>query len=189
VFSLSLEMAAHRFTKLATPHLDLRVHFLRTDEEGVIWKAYENDGVPLPADNSGAIEGQRACRHWGARRAFYNDETFDAHCQFTETDQGNYWSTTTIVSDTNPRHAITVGVPERAARWFRGHQTTDRQRSHCPVGPCCRTPTANLADRWAGHAWPSSAQHSHVLATFPVGAFPGVDLTDVYEFLDRQSAG
>ena len=35
-FYISYEMAAHRFTNLATMHLDLPVHFLRTDSEGVI---------------------------------------------------------------------------------------------------------------------------------------------------------
>ena len=39
VFYISYEMAAHRFTNLATKHLDLPVHFLRTDPEGVVEKA------------------------------------------------------------------------------------------------------------------------------------------------------
>ena len=47
-FYISYEMAAHRFTNLATVRLDLPVHFLRTDSEGVITKAYENDGVRVP---------------------------------------------------------------------------------------------------------------------------------------------
>ncbi|HEX2259664.1 MAG TPA: XRE family transcriptional regulator, partial [Actinomycetota bacterium] len=45
-FYVSYEMAAHRLTNLLTHHFDLRVHFLRSDQEGIIWKAYENDGVP-----------------------------------------------------------------------------------------------------------------------------------------------
>jgi XRE family transcriptional regulator, fatty acid utilization regulator len=34
-------------------------------------------------------------------------------------------------------------------------------------------------------AWPSARAHSHILSALPTGSFPGVDETDVYEFLDR----
>ncbi|MCP5112886.1 MAG: ImmA/IrrE family metallo-endopeptidase, partial [bacterium] len=37
-FYVSYEMAAHRFTNLATRHLELPVHFVRSDELGIIWK-------------------------------------------------------------------------------------------------------------------------------------------------------
>jgi hypothetical protein len=30
--------------------------------------------------------------------------------------------------------------------------------------------------------------HSHLLAALPPGTFPGVDATDVYEFLQRRAA-
>src|SRR5215831_70304 len=50
VFSVSYEMAAHRFTNLPTHHLGLPCHFVKNDEAGVIYKAYENDGLVLPAD-------------------------------------------------------------------------------------------------------------------------------------------
>src|SRR6266699_6156949 len=50
VFSVSYEMAAHRFTNLATHHLDLTCHFVKNDAAGIIYKAYENDGVVFPAD-------------------------------------------------------------------------------------------------------------------------------------------
>src|SRR6266571_449407 len=63
VFSVSYEMAAHRFTNLATHHLDLTCHFVKNDAGGIIYKAYENDGVVFPADATGAIEGQRMCQH------------------------------------------------------------------------------------------------------------------------------
>ncbi len=63
VFSVSYEMAAHRFTNLATFHLGLTCHFVKNDASGIIYKAYENDGVVFPADAAGAIEGQRMCRH------------------------------------------------------------------------------------------------------------------------------
>ena len=40
-----------------------------------------------------------------------------------------------------------------------------------------------LAEAWAGLAWPSARAHSHLLAALPPGAFPGVDETEVYSFL------
>ena len=43
--------------------------------------------------------------------------------------------------------------------------------------------------RWDGMAWPSARAHSHVLLALPAGSFPGVDETDVYEFLDRHDQG
>jgi predicted transcriptional regulator len=186
IFYISYEMAAHRFTNLATRHLGLRVHFLRADEEGVIWKAYENNGVPMPTDADGAIEGQRVCREWGSSVAFHAEDVFDIHYQYTETDVGTYWVSTHVEADRPPYSAVTVGVHERDAKFFRGAATEQRHRSYCPDGPCCR-PSGPLAERWAGYAWPSPRQHSHVLAAIPVGAYPGVDLTDVYQFLDRYS--
>src|SRR5690606_29629774 len=62
-YAVSYETAAHRFTNLATRHLDLPVHFMRISDAGLIYKAYENDGVRFPSDATGAIEGQRVCRH------------------------------------------------------------------------------------------------------------------------------
>lgn len=56
-FYVSYEMAAHRFTNLATKHLDLPVHFLRCNPEGLVSKAYENDGVDYPCDKDGTVEG------------------------------------------------------------------------------------------------------------------------------------
>ena len=56
-YYVSYEMAAHRFTNLATRHLDLPVHFLRTDTAGTITKAYENDGLAFPSDEEGGLEG------------------------------------------------------------------------------------------------------------------------------------
>ena len=48
VFGVSYETAAHRFTNLATHHLGIRVHFMRTHESGTIYKAYQNDGSGSP---------------------------------------------------------------------------------------------------------------------------------------------
>ena len=69
LFYVSYEMAAHRFTNLATRHLEIPVHFVRSDPDGLIWKAYENNAVPFPVAADGGIEGERLCREWGTRRA------------------------------------------------------------------------------------------------------------------------
>ncbi len=183
-FFVSYEMAAHRFTNLATRHLDIATHFLRSDEEGVIWKAYENDGVPFPADPDGAIEGQRVCRRWGTRRVFESDQRRTVRHQYTDTPAGTFWCVTVREAGRQPEHAVTVGVGFGDAKHFRGRETRQRATSGCPDEPCCREPLPTLADRWNGHARPLASSHSHVLAALPVGSFPGVDMPEVYEFLD-----
>jgi len=185
VFAVSYEMAAHRFTNLATRHLGIPVHFVRTDESGTIFKAYENDGVVFPADGQGAIEGQRVCRHWGARQAFRSPEKFSIHYQYTDTPAGSFFCVNHVEAGRGPHHAVTVGTPVADARWFRGRLTNRRTTSRCPDGTCCQRPPAELAARWDGYALPSARAHSHVLAAMPAGTFPGVDTTDVYSFLDR----
>lgn len=183
-FFVSYEMAAHRFTNLATRHLDIATHFLRSDEEGVIWKAYENDGVPFPRDPDGAIEGQRVCRRWGTRRVFDSDQRRTVRHQYTDTPAGTFWCVTVRDAGRQPEHAVTVGVGFTDAKHFRGRETRERTMSGCPDEPCCREPQRDLALRWDGHARPLASSHSHVLAALPVGTFPGVDLPEVYEFLD-----
>lgn len=187
VFSVSYEMAAHRFTNLATQHLELPVHFVRSDESGTVYKAYENDGVRFPADATGAIEGQRLCRHWAARQVFTSPDKFSAHRQYTDTRTGTFWCSTHVEIAREPAFAVTIGLPYADARWFRGRDTTRRAKSACPDSPCCQRPPADLADRWDGRAWPSARAHSHVLAALPPDTFPGVDTTDVYTFLERHA--
>jgi hypothetical protein len=46
--------------------------------------------------------------------------------------------------------------------------------------------------RWDGVAWPSAAERSFVLTALPPASrdftpFPGVDLIDVYRFLERHN--
>ena len=47
-----------------------------------------------------------------------------------------------------------------------------------------------LVEQWSGHAWPSAAERTHVLTALPsqreFSPFPGIDLIDVYRFLERQ---
>jgi XRE family transcriptional regulator, fatty acid utilization regulator len=187
VFSVSYEMAAHRFTNLATHHLGLPCHFVKNDEGGIIYKAYENDGVVFPADPTGAIEGQRMCRYWSGRQVFSAADRFSPYFQYSDTPSGTYWCTALVDSGRERGFAVTLGVRYEDSRWFRGRDTTIRTTSACPSAECCQQPPAALAARWEGMAWPSARAHSHVLLALPAGSFPGVDESDVFEFLDRHA--
>ena len=187
VFSVSYEMAAHRFTNLATHHLGLPCHFVKNDEGGIIYKAYENDGVVFPADPTGAIEGQRMCRYWSGRQVFSAADRYSPYFQYSDTPSGTYWCTALVDSGRERGFAVTLGVRYEDSRWFRGRDTTIRTTSACPSGECCQRPQAALAARWEGMAWPSARAHSHVLLALPSGSFPGVDESDVFEFLDRHA--
>jgi XRE family transcriptional regulator, fatty acid utilization regulator len=188
VFSVSYEMAAHRFTNLATHHLGVPCHFVKNDEGGIIYKAYENDGVLFPSDPTGAIEGQRMCRQWSGRQVFSSSDKFSPYFQYSDTPSGTYWCTALVDSGRERGFAVTLGVRYEDSRWFRGRDTTIRTTSACPSGECCQRPPAALAARWEGMAWPSARAHSHVLVALPSGSFPGVDEADVFEFLDRHAA-
>jgi XRE family transcriptional regulator, fatty acid utilization regulator len=185
VFAVSYEMAAHRFTNLATHHLGLPCHFVKNDAGGIIYKAYENDGVVFPADDAGAIEGQRMCREWSGRQVFAAADRFSPLYQYSDTPSGTYWCVAFVDSGPERGFAITLGVPFEHSRWFRGRETTARVTSACPDGECCQRPSARLAARWDGLAWPQARAHSHILSALPRGSFPGVDEADVYAFLDR----
>jgi transcriptional regulator with XRE-family HTH domain len=189
VFSVSYEMAAHRVTNLITHHLDVPCHFVKNDASGVIYKAYQNDGVVFPADATGAIEGQRMCRQWSGRKVFAAADRYSPHYQYSDTPSGTYFCVAQVdPSAGETGYAITLGVPFDHSRWFRGRESTIRTRSRCPDGDCCQRAPAALAERWEGNAWPSARAHSHVLSVLPSGAFPGVDDVDIYEFLDRHAA-
>ncbi len=187
-FYVSYEMAAHRFTNLATRHLDIPVHFVRSDEQGIIWKAYENNGVPFPRNSVGAIEGQRLCREWGTRQVFKSEDRYSIRFQYTDTPVGTFWCATRVEDSRSPAHAVTVGVGFNQAQYFRGRDTKHRSVSQCPEGPCCRRPNDELASRWEGWAFPSVRPNSHVLAAMPVETIPGVDTTEIYEFLDEHAS-
>ena len=187
VFSVSYEMAAHRFTNLATHHLGLTCHFVKNDAGGIIYKAYENDGVVFPADATGAIEGQRMCRHWSGRQVFAAADRFSPHYQYSDTPSGTYFCLASVDPGSEREFAITLGVPFDDARWFRGRDATKRTKSSCPDPACCQRPPARLAARWDGMAWPSARAHSHILLALPSGSFPGVDEADVYAFLERHA--
>lgn len=181
-YAVSYETAAHRFTNLATRHLDLQVHFMRISADGTIYKAYENDGVRFPMDPSGAIEGARVCRYWTARQVF-EQPTGEAYQQYTDTGRGTYWCTAMVEQTSAGPFSVSVGVPYAQVRWMRGRDTTARGSSRCPDPDCCTAPPPELAGRWKGRVWPSARAHSHLLAVMPPGVFPGVDETEVLQFV------
>ena len=182
-FAVSYETAAHRFTNLATEHLGITTHFQKVHESGIIHKAYENDGVNFPADHTGAIEGQAVCRFWTSRAVFEVPDKFRAFNQYTDTAVGTYWCTARTERHSSGEYSLSIGVPYEHVKWFRGRDTTERSQSKCPDPDCCRRPPAELSAQWAGNAWPSTRANSHLLAAMPQGAFPGVDETEVYNFL------
>ena len=181
-YGVSQETAAHRFCNLATRHLDLQVHFMRTSADGVIYKAYENDGVRFPMDAGGAIEGARVCRAWTARVVFEHP-VGQAYAQYTDTGRGTFWCTAVAEQTSSGAFSVSLGVPFDQVRWMRGRDTTERRVSHCPDPRCCTQPPSELARRWQGQVWPSARAHSHLLAVLPPGVFPGVDDTEVLRFV------
>ncbi|MDR2114334.1 MAG: helix-turn-helix domain-containing protein [Bifidobacteriaceae bacterium] len=191
-FTVSYEMAAHRFVNLSTRYLGIRVHFAKVHSSGVIHKSYENDGSLFPTDPLGAIEGQFMCRYWAGRNVFEARSPNDmaaagpAYAQYTDTPNGTYWATAHLKQAKDGLFSVSVGCSFDDAKWFAGGVTRIRLRSDCPDPACCQTPPTDLAAEWEGFAWPAARPHSSVLAAMPTGAFPGVDLTDVYEFLERR---
>ncbi|WP_460750590.1 helix-turn-helix domain-containing protein [Myceligenerans cantabricum] len=186
-FGVTHEAAAMRLTNLATVRLGIPLHFLRVGDDGALFRGYENDGLRLPQDPTGAIEGQLVCRRWAAREAFDRRDVATEYYQNTDTPTGTYWCSTQTGSGDTGAFSITVGVPYAHAKWFRGRDTQVRKVSTCPDPACCSRPAPALADRWAGAAWPSARMHQQVLAALPRGAFPGVDDAEVYAFLDRHA--
>ncbi|MGO1974266.1 MAG: helix-turn-helix domain-containing protein [Propionibacteriaceae bacterium] len=186
-YSVSYEMAAHRFTNLATEHLDIGVHFMKINAGGIIYKAYSGDGVVFPMDRTGSVEGQRVCRHWTAREVFNQNDWAIPYQQYTDTPHGTFWCTAVAGRNEREAFSVSVGTPYTDVKWFRGRGTPHRGRSRCPDPACCTTPPAELAERWAGRNWPSARVQPQLLSALPVGAFPGVDDTEVVEFLERHS--
>ncbi len=193
MFYISYEMAAHRMTNLITRHFGIPVHFQRSNPEGILWKAYENDGVLLPADVDGTIEGQQLCRWWSSRQAFGSEDSYEMHYQRTETVTGTFWCVTHIDLERDRGDAITLGTIDEMSHWFRGSDTNRRAVSSCPDPTCCRQPPEDAISRWDGNAWPSARDHSRFVSGLPTdtvvfSSHPGVELTDVYSFLDRRAS-
>jgi XRE family transcriptional regulator, fatty acid utilization regulator len=193
LFYVSYEMAAHRITNLITHHFGIPVHFIRSDGDGRVWKAYENDGVPLPSASDGTVEGQQTCRWWGSRQAFGSEDAYALHYQYTETASGMFWCATHIEIRTDFGDAITVGTTAEHARYFRGSDTTRRMRSRCHDPSCCSEPAVEQKRRWDGAVVASARDRSQFVSGLPTdtvvfSAHPGVDVFEVYAFLDRHQA-
>lgn len=186
-YSVSYETAAHRFTNLATRHLDIPVHFLKVHESGTITKAYENDDVNFPTDRLGSIEGQMCCRRWTSREVFDVEDRFNPYYQYTDTGNGTYWCTARVEPSSEGLHSVSVGVRFDDTRWFVGRDTNNRGVSKHSVETCCRRAPAELEQRWREQSWPNVRTPRTLLATLPTGSFPGVDTTDVYEFLEAHA--
>ena len=111
-FAVSYETAAHRFTNLATKHLGITTHFQKTHQSGIIYKAYENDGVNFPQDHTGAIEGQPSCKAWTSRAVFDVPDKFSAYSQYTDTPSGTYWCPARTGTGSASGHfSLSIGVP------------------------------------------------------------------------------
>ena len=186
-YSVSYETAAHRFTNLATVHLGIPVHFLKVHESGTITKAYENDDVNFPTDRLGAIEGQMCCRRWTSRVVFDEDDHFNPYYQYTDTGNGTYWCTARVELSSEGAHSVSVGVRFDDTKWFIGRDTPNRGVSKHSVEVCCRRAPADLEASWRDQSWPNVRTPRTLLATLPTGNFPGVDTTDVYEFLEAHA--
>jgi len=186
-FAVPYEMAAHRFTNLATHHLAIPVHFLKVHDSGVISKAYENDNVVFPTDALGSVEGQIVCRWWAARQVFNIEDRLTPYHQYSDKPAGTYWCTSSIQTTASGVFSVSVGTTFEDARWFRGRDTKKRFKSTCPDETCCRRPADSLASRWDGMALPSAQLNSSLLAAIPTGAFSGVDRVGVYEFLEAHT--
>ena len=184
-YAVSYEMAAHRFTNLATRWLDLSVHFMKAHESGTLIKAYENDGVRFPSDALGNLEGAMVCRNWTARTVFAQPDFFNPWYQYTDmASGGTYWCTSRIEQAKEGLYSVSVGVRFDDVKWFRGRETAHRSRSFCPDERCCRRASAELTQKWQPSAWPEASTPTSLLAALPTGTFPGVDSHEVYEFLE-----
>jgi len=186
-FGVTHEAAALRFTNLATAHLDITTHFLRVGDDGAVYKGYENDGLRLPEDVTGSIEGQLVCRRWSARTAFARTNRTTEFYQYTDTPEGTFFDSTQTGTAHTEEFSISIGVPFVHSKWFRGRETSNRLESRCPDFGCCRRPATDLSSRWSGKAWSSAKLHAHILSPLPSGTFPGVDDQELYEFLESHS--
>lgn len=186
-FGVTHEAAGMRMTNLLTERLGIALHFLRVNSAGAIHRVFENDGLPVPMDVTGSVEGQIVCRQFAARSAFAQQNRTTEYYQYTDTPTGTFWCSSQTGATAEGEYSITVGVGFDDARWFRGRETSKRAVSTCPDPACCRRPPADLTERWEGRAWPSARVHMQMFSPLPSGAFPGVDDGEVYAFLDRHA--
>ena len=167
-----------------THHLEIPIHYVRSDVHGTIWRGWSTDDFPLPSADDGTVIGQRLCQHLGGRAVFASDDRYSLHYQFVDTPAGTFFEVSHVLVDDRD-HAVTVGVPFEHSRWFRGRDTDRHVASQCPEGSCCAVDPA-LAGKWGGQVHASVHEQPQLLAVQPGGAFPGVDPVTLYEFLESR---
>lgn len=187
LFYVSYEMAAWRTANLLTRHFDMTSHLIVSDEAGSVVKGYANDDAPVPRDSFGGMETQKLCRRWGARLTFGSPDRFDLHYQYTDTPAGTYFCTTHIETGRDPAHAITLGVPFKEARWFRGRETENRESSTCPDPNCCRVPPEGLLEKWDDKVIVSARSQARILGLLAPDPYPELDMTEVLSVVDEHS--
>jgi predicted transcriptional regulator/DNA-binding XRE family transcriptional regulator len=185
-FGVSYENAAHRFTNLATVHLELPVHFLKVHESGAISKAYENDNVAFPSDVFGSVEGQIVCRNWSARKVFTVKDRFTPYHQYTDKPVGTYWCTSRIQASAQGDFSVSVGTNFESVKYFRGRDSSTRYKSFCPDAKCCRQAPADLENKWGEMIRPTPRMNSSLLAAIPQNGFLGIEQREILEFLEEQ---
>ena len=193
LFYVSYEMAAHRITNLITHHFGIPIHFIRSDGDGRVWKAYENDGVPLPSAADGTVEGQQTCRWWGSRQAFGSEDAYALHYQYTETASGMFWCATHRNTDRFRRrdHRRHHRRTRALLPWLRDHPENAVALSRPLVLlRACRGTKAQVG--WCGRGV-GARNRSQFVSGLPTdtvvfSADPGVDVFEVYAFLDRHQA-
>ena len=188
VFYVSYEMAAHRLTNLATRHLDIPMHFMRADEEGLISKAYENDSVPFPTAADGSLEGVRVPSSWAPRQVFHSEDTYSTHAQYTDTGHGGFFCVTQVDTTRDLGHTVTVGTTQAHARCFRSSETTRRFTAAGVADD--EAPDGGTDIEGVEQVWASARDRDFVLGPLeaPDGALapsPGVAMTEVNTFLER----
>ncbi len=188
VFSVSYEMAAHRFTNLATHHLDIPCHFVKNDESGIIYKAYENDGVVFPADPAGRDRGAADVPAVVGAAGVHAPDRFSPYFQYSDTPSGTYWCTAFIDSGRERGFAITLGAPYDAQPLVPRPGHHDPDDVALPGWGVLPAPAGRARRAVGGHGVAVGPRPLPHPARAAVGSFPGVDEADVFEFLDRHAA-
>lgn len=187
-FQVPYRTAVLRMTNLLTEHLGIRVHYVASDEDARVLGGYENDGVPLPRDKNGAMEGQRMCRYWAARQPSPAQNSELGYSQYTHTPVGTFWSVSRAVADGRRLASVTFGTHYNDARWFLGSETRNQLTSRCPDPDCCTRPAPELSEPWANAF--NIRHHHRDHPTIPPGGgmHIAVDLTGVLLFLAKYGA-
>ena len=111
VFSVSYEMAAHRFTNLATHHLGLPVTSSRTTRAASSTRPTRTTAWCCPPTRRVRSRASGMCRQWAGRRVFAAADRFRPYCQYSDTPSGTYW----CIAHVDPRPTSAVRHHARRA--------------------------------------------------------------------------